>query len=245
MIGIEVKTIDDLVSSLRINRLQSQMFQMVEDGYNVRYLIYYGDFIPSKPDIDGRSYIKVFRRATKVRKAGYYTLNIGGKPVLYPYLMSFLSGPAPRKLGFSVERCKSIEEVSLLIGIIYSSWTRKYSSHKSLRVLNQAGSIENKVRKEQNRRSEDKGEFPSVGLIDLPPTAKNKDPKWQQRVNFANSFPFMGYERSVAAADHFDSLINMVLAGVDEWSEVTVTSASGRKTRLGKIMARNIVSRMA
>jgi hypothetical protein len=247
MLGIEVKSIDDLVESLFTARLQGmdgQLQQMVDDySPGFRWLLIYGQYRPSPDYIltaDKKpSYsLQVYRDNShrRDRRSGWFTkkLSAGGdKPVPYGFVEGFLSGPALPSIGFQYHRVNDIEEAAKWVYILYHTWTKEWNQHKALRTMSKVGQINGFKNGDSNR------------LISANDTScdSKMDEQFKLRARFANLFTGMGYERSIAVSKYFEgkSIEDMVNAGVSEWAEVEIESKSGsRVVRLGTTIAKSI-----
>lgn len=247
MLGIEVKSIDDLVDSLLSARLQGmdgQLQQMVEDySPGFRWLLIYGQYRPSPEmtltaDNKPTYALQIYRDNShrQDRKSGWYTKKIGTKPVPYGYVEGFLSGPALPSIGFQSHRVNTIEEAAVWIYILYHTWTKQWHEHKSLRTISKAGQI--------NGFKKDTDSLSVVGADESSTITDTKmDRLFKLRARFANLFTGMGYERSIAAARYFEgkSIEDMVLAKQSEWAEIEIESKSSRRLiKLGQTIAKSI-----
>lgn len=107
-IGIEVKTISDLVSSARTTRLQKQLVRM-RDEYDTSWVLYYGIFRPS-PKSKG---ILLYHETT----GKWRLLKLGRWRVPYSYLQSITVRIS--ELGVSVFHVATKENVSQWVAQIY------------------------------------------------------------------------------------------------------------------------------
>lgn len=232
MIGIELKSIDDLISSSRNNRLQAtQIPQMIQDGYAVRWLLHYGEYRPSLKlyrTSKGKCFnaIEIYREATSTRRAGWYTHKINDEPVMYSTIHAFLAGPALYSAGFQSMRVNTLHEAAVWIATLYSTWQKEYADHKSLRCLDQSQDPASRYRRESSELFE-------VGLRDT------SDPKLQTRIKYAALANGFGYEKALALARHFQSVRDMINASPDEIAEITTTSVRGQQRKIGKVLAKS------
>lgn len=232
MVGVEVKEISELVSSLETGRAQSQIRAMSQD-YDVRHLLTYGPYRCS-PD-DGRS-LEVWKPAIpKRRRAGWYTLNHGRRgPVLYSYLRNWLVSPVSLcAYGFMYWHVDTIEDVCSWIGALYHSWQKPWSAHKSMKTRDRSSGSDARFKKDAREGRFQRATFDSLPL--------DKDLK--QRLDCAEVLPSLGYERALAAAKHFSSPYEMYNAEEREWAEIKVesTGGKGKARRLGPVTAQSVV----
>lgn len=218
LIGIEVKSFFDLISSLSSGRLQAEQIpKMIGDpsknipaAYDVNWLLYYGDY-QSNPETGTLQ----IRRKNKGIKGGVHweDYRIGNRPIPYGYISSFLCSPSFTNTGILSHRVINIQEAAAWIAVLYRTWQKPYHAHKSMRTFNKASGI------------------------NLQPGI---DARTQARAVTANTLPGLGYEKALAAANHFGSIREMINADSDTWSEIPVTSASGRVARIGKVIGKAI-----
>lgn len=243
MVGIEVKEISELVSSIETGRAQSQIRAMSQD-YDVRYLLTYGPYRCS-PD-DGRS-LEVWKHAIpKRRKAGWYTLTHGRRgPVLFTYLRNFLISPATLCAhGFMHWHVDTFPEVCEWVGTMYHSWNKPWNAHKSMKTRDKSSGVDARFKKDARE-----GRFTNSGFQRATFDSLPMDKDLKQRLDCAEVLPSLGYERALAAAKHFKSPQEMYNANVDEWSEIRVESTGkttdgkdkGKARRLGKVTAESVV----
>jgi hypothetical protein len=240
MIGIEIKEISELVSSLETGRAQSQIRAMSQD-YDIRYLLTYGGYRCS-PD-DHKS-LEIWKPAIpKRRRAGWYTLDHGRRgPVIYSYLRNWLISPASLLAhGFMYWHSDTLPEAAEWISALYKSWSKPYHAHKSMKTKDKSSGVDIRFKRDQRE-----GRFMRASFDTLP-----MDRDLKQRLDCAEALPSLGYERALAAAKHFKSPLEMYNAGVEEWSEIRVQNNSGNGTgtgadtsksrRLGKVTAQSVV----
>lgn len=246
-IGIEIKETTELLSSLISGRLQDTQMRGMMNDYDQghRWILSYGLYRPSP--LDGM--IQTWREGSPERRAGWYTFKIKQKvkgsfelkPIPYSYLEAFkcCSG---REYGFAFDRVSDIREVAQWVGILYHTWTRPYHTHKSMQVFDKSQDVRSRLRKELTDERVKQGQFHVQGKTN---SGGESDKRLMDRAAVFSQFPNIGYERSVAAAKHFQSIRDGVNAGVDEWSEVEVVtkskSGSERVIRLGRENAAGVI----
>lgn len=212
MIGIEIKNINDLVSSISDGRLQGingQIDYLLQD-YGEVWLAVYGKYRPSPKDCNT---LQVYLESTERRKEGWYDYKIRDKTVPIGYVESFLCSPMLLDIGVRVKVCQTLQELAVWIGVLYRSRTKPYGQHKSFRSINKAKTIP----------------F-SEGLTT---TQKNI-------IAVATELPGIGFEKAYAAAFHFDSVREMINATPEQWAEIKVESSSGRKAKIGLTIGKSI-----
>lgn len=239
-IGIEVKEITELLSSLISGRLQdTQMRGMIndyDDGH--RWILHYGRYRPSPAD----GMIQTWKEGHFQRRAGWYTFkmkmrdrhgNLIEKTYPYSALEAFKCCSA-KEYGFDFVRVEDVIEACQWLGVLYRTWTRPYHTHKSMNVFDKSQDVKSKLRREQIEERMKSGQFVVTGK-------SSEDDKRNKRLRDMASvfsrFPNIGYERAVAAAKHFYPSISAgVNASVEEWSniEVVTRGKTERVIRLGK-----------
>ena len=187
LIGVEVKTIGDLVSSLQSGRLQAEQIPKMLSTYDESWLAFYGSYREGR---DGQLQVK--NRKTN----SWVNYSHGNKHHLpFSFLESFLCSPSFTSLGIHVKHVPEIEELASWIGILYSSWSKDWGKHKSMRTFNRSA----------------EACFPELG--------KGKEVE-KGIALAASSLPGIKFERGVACANHFRSIHEMMNAGEKEWEGV-------------------------
>jgi len=238
LVGIEVKTFSDLISSLDSGRLQAtQIPAMCEDYPDERWLLIIGDYRPSptnyilqvritqfecsRESCKNHRFYNNYKRLPECPKCGStsdvrtlwynwtdYTFGGGSRP--YSFIESFLSGPSLSSYGFRVKSVPDYETAAVWLATIAISWSRDYKSHRSMKVT------------DQSRR------------IVCPPTM---DSRTYARLEHAMKLPGVGYELGMSMANSFDSVRAMYMATPETLAEVYTTSGKGRRVKLGKTRA--------
>jgi len=217
MIGIEVKSLDDLIQSLQSNRLTShQIPGMIASGYHANYLIYYGRYRPSPKPVPGKhtSYyaLQVHKGLRKGNRPSskpseiWHTLNHGGGPYVYTRLQRALTEIA--QAGITIIPCNDKREVAIIIGeVLYPWWSKPWSEHDLFNCFNLA---DNK---------------PPRGGILLPDIPRDV----MQRANIAKTLlRNIGWKRALAAGYYFTAGVGDMLtcydvsrwAGIDGYGRV-------------------------
>lgn len=115
LIGVEVKSIGDLISSMNNGRLQASQIPLMLSTYNVSWLLYYGSH---RTNSDG---------SLQVWKGQWRDYSIGNKVIPGGYLESFLL--TLNSTGINIKRCNDIDEAAQWIGVL-ARWSAK-SKHKA------------------------------------------------------------------------------------------------------------------
>lgn len=224
-VGIEVKKWTELLSSLDTGRLQATQLPGLVELYDIRFLVHYGPYQPN-PDTGniqalrkrGDSWVWVdFQPGSSNANGGR------ARTYSYGYLSRFLCSPQFLSMGITSVRVSSIAEAAWWIGETYAEWTKPWSHHKSI------------------GEALDRTSAPSP--ISL---RAHEDPKMQQCIQVASTFPNIRYRRAVAMAEHFQgSTRAMVNATAEELASVKVKDKeTGKERKLGKSLAMQIDERL-
>jgi hypothetical protein len=180
LVGIEVKSIYDVVSSINTGRLAATQLPALLATYDVTWLLIYGTY---GPGVGGR--LETYRGK---RTRGF---RLGSRHVPYGYLEGFLCDLAAS--GVAIKTVGSEYAAAQWIGVLHRWWSKSWDKHKGLRAFD---------------RSRQVGLVPGV------------DPDTHFRACVASQLPGLGYERAMAAAAYFPSVVSMVTADVSDWQRV-------------------------
>jgi ERCC4-type nuclease len=191
LIGIELKELGELISSIQTGRLQAgQMPKMIND-YDTKWLLYYGNYRPSE-----KGYLQTVElgNGDTVKRKKWKDYGYSNNPIRYSYLEDFLI--ESREYGFKIQRVGSKCEAAMWIYIYYKLISRPWSSHKLFKT------------------------FDRSGQIPFPPEMKLSDQERRMARVADELCPGIGFERAIAAARYFDSVQHMVNADVSEWQSI-------------------------
>ena len=122
LIGIEVKSIFDLVSSIATGRLQGTQFPGMFVDYDRVYLLYYGAYRPSPKNW----IIQVPRGQT----ARWTNCKLGKKrEIPWSYVEKFLMTAASR--GVEMKHVLDVREAAVWIHYLQGWWDKPWDEHKS------------------------------------------------------------------------------------------------------------------
>ncbi len=196
LVGVEVKSTWDVLSSANTGRLQATQVPAMLKTYDVSWLLQYGTYRPSPTD-----------GSLQIRKKGKWTsFAIGSKYVPYGYIEALFFDLAA--LGVKVKHVSDMAEAAAWLGVLYRWWQKPWKAHKGMRTFD---------------RSRDVTLMPSM------------DQDVYLRAKIAAQLPGVGFERAVAVANHFTSVVHMVTADEGEWAKVP---------GIGKVVARSAVRAM-
>lgn len=203
-VGVEVKSITDLISSFSNGRLQDTQIPGMQKEYDVLWLLYYGVYRPSP--VDGS--LEILRG-----KRGWQTYQIGARAVPYGYVESFLL--TLTAVGVHVKRVQHLRKDEALaecaewIGVLARWWSKPWAKHRGMHAFDFSGAM-------------------SLGMPGV-------DAHTHMLARFAMQLSGVGYDRALAVARHFQSIIDMVAADESEWAKIP---------GIGKVIAGSAVSEM-
>lgn len=215
MVGLEVKEYSEFLSTLESGRLKTQLQGMAEI-FQVRYLILYGQVRPHpRPNTDGTHTIQIYDEARNKWQDSYSYHS-------YTALERFLVSPSLNNL-FIVRTVDHKPQLGSLIHAIYSTWTKPWESHTSLRTI-QSDDINDMAKMAYQGRIHDPDN--SLGLS-VEPLSKI----FKRVMLMAQTLPGIKYEWAKACAQRFKSPFEMLTASVEDWTSLTMTT-NGRTKRL-------------
>lgn len=248
-IGIEVKEITELLSSLLSGRLQdTQMRGMINDfDEGHRWILHYGRY-KANP-LDGM--IQTWKEGHSQRRAGWYTFKIKSKDrsgrlvertIPYSFLEAFKCCSA-KEYGFSFVRVENIIEAAQWLSVLYHTWTRPHHTHRSMHVFDKSQDVKSRMRSEIAEGNLKDGKF-QVSTIGSGKKTNTENQKLIDRMSVFSQFPNIGYERAKAAGLHFKSIREGVNASANEWGEIQVLyqgKKGSRAVRIGKEVGEGVV----
>lgn len=192
LVGVEVKSLYDLISSAETGRLQATQIPAMLTTYDVNWLLYFGAYR-----------IGICDRLETRRGRDWRPVKLGSRECPYGYVEGIVFDLA--MLNVHTRHVSDMREAAVWLGRLHRWWTKPWDKHKGMRVLDK-----------------------SHGVSLMP----HMDAATLQRVKIANALPGIGFERAMAAADHFVSVRGMINADVGEWEEVE---------GIGKVIAKAVV----
>lgn len=207
-IGVEVKSITDLLSCLQTGRLVNEQVPKMLAGYDVQWILYYGYHRahPSTGTLQlGRLDPDTWKKPTlqtppdqwkpkpKQAISWYdYQPSISSRTLPYGYLESRLLTLTSR--GIHCKFTPTIQDACYFIASLYRWWSKDRSED------------------EKHLQVEDK-------RFSVAPTL-DPDPELRKRLAFAMRLPGLSHERGLSAAKHFPSIESMVIAGESDWTAI-------------------------
>lgn len=190
-IGVEVKSITDLLSSLQTGRLVNEQIPKMLNSYDIHWLVYYGYH---RPHPSTGVLQLAYCDKTDGRPLRYYDYqpSISSRTLPYGYLESRLLTLTSR--GIHCKFTPTIEDACYWIASLYRWWSKDRSED------------------EKHLQVEDK-RFSAAPTLD-------PDPELRKRLAFAMRLPGLSHERGLSAAKHFPSIESMVLAPESDWTAI-------------------------
>lgn len=128
LVGVEVKSIYDLIHSIQTGRLQATQLPALISTYDVRWLLIYGSYGPGP---GGTLQIYGSR--------GPRRFNLGSRPIPYGYVEAFLLDVVA--IGVSVKNVPSSYAAAQWLGVLHRWWSKDWSKHKGLRAFDRSQSV--------------------------------------------------------------------------------------------------------
>lgn len=191
VVGIEMKSITDLLSSCAQGRLQDTQVPAMKEDYDVLWLLHYGVY---RPDNDG--FLEILRGKRWSR------YQIGARPVPYGYVIGLLNDLSYFGVNLwrvsHLSRLDCLRECAEWIGCQARWWNKRWKDHKGMNVFDKSGGVKAK------------------GAV-----LRQLDPETYRKALFADAIDGIGYDRAVAAARYFPSVWEMVNASSKEWQQIS------------------------
>jgi hypothetical protein len=127
LVGVEVKSIFDLISSMNTGRLQGTQIPGLLANYDESWLLYYGAY---RPGTDGH---------LEVRRRGQWRRHrLGTRDVPYGYVEAFLLDLVA--VGVHVKRVYDEGEAVAWLMCAYRWWSKPWEKHHGLRAFDKSKS---------------------------------------------------------------------------------------------------------
>lgn len=135
-IGVELKKVTELLSSMNSGRLQGRQVLDMLESYDVCWLLYYGIYRPGpRPDFK----LQIFKGVDKRGKEVWENYSIGSREFPYGYLEKFLM--TLTAAGFHIKHVMSISEGVNWITCLYEWWSKPWNKHKGLNTFDNSRNI--------------------------------------------------------------------------------------------------------
>lgn len=192
-VGVERKTIDDLVNSMVSGRLGAHQLPGLQSNYNHVMVL-----------VEGVWRFNGLGQLEKRRGDIWLQMRRGSRSFTSNEIVGFLN-TIQVIAGVQLVRSSSPRETVMYLLSLEHWWNKEWNRHRSHFMLH-------------------RGRKSSNSAVDLhPPTLVRK---------VAAELPLIGWEKSRAVADHFNSVADMIMATEQEWKKVP---------GIGKTIARQVV----
>lgn len=219
LVGIELKSLDDLLSSMGTNRLQATQIPAMLEEYDWSYLLWYGTDRPN-PKTGRLETLRAYKKTSRGKgwkvaeeedlttpNLKWFAASIGkSRPMPYGYLHNFLSLDLPA-CGVYPIRVPGMSSAAALIGWLHRSWQKEWEDHRAFQCFDLSRPV-------PTRRG--------ILVPDIEPDVK-------KAAELANTIPGFAGKRAIAAAEHFGAkaegtglppTAQMVRATSSEWQEI-------------------------
>lgn len=208
MIGIELKNIDDVISSRRTGRLQGisgQVEHMLSD-YDELWMLTYGSY-----RCGANGDLEIPRRTSDGTKWVPHSNGRRGQPTKYAYVQSLLVSLSD--IGFRCQHVYDKQQAAYWIAMLYHKRSKPWTEQQeAFRVFNESADA---GKFDLDRASRDN----ASALVSAIPTKLN--PITELRARIAKQFKGIGYDRALSIAQYYSTIDQMMQAASrGEWHEV-------------------------
>jgi len=134
-IGVELKTIADLLSSTATGRLQATQLPGMIRNYDISYLLYYGAYRSGK-----KRELEVYGYSRKRNRYVWEQRHVSRSRIMpYSYMEGLLLTLS--SVGMHIKHVGSISEAAQWLGILEKWWSRPYESHKLMHTFDTSQSV--------------------------------------------------------------------------------------------------------
>lgn len=191
-VGVEFKSLGDLIASMNNGRLQETQIPGMLREFDCLWLLTYGSY---RAGADGSLQIMKNSGARGIGAAGWARYRIGSRVIPYGYVESFLLTCAA--LGIRHKHVESVAAAAQWLGVLARWWQKPWTDHTGMHALD---------------LSRDVSLMPG-----LPPALIQRIRTISTLPGLGYS---KGRGRAVAAATHFPSIRAAAAASEAEWCEV-------------------------
>lgn len=228
-IGVEVKSLFDLVSSLDTKRLQATQIPGMLAEYDITYLLVYGLCRPCPRT--GNLLVP--------GKRGWSPHHLGSRPVTYSYVyrsLLSLEAAGVRIVWLPQMKEEGQRAAAAWLGEAYSWWQKDWNAHTLFQCFDQTQDMS-----EADYRRHDPNASASMPVP--------VDPGKFRVARTMASFSGVGYKRAVAISNHLPSLLAVIHPASCDWTpserkqwREEVVAAVSSVPGVGKTTARSIVA---
>lgn len=135
LIGVELKTISDLLSSTATGRLQATQLPAMLKHYDISYLLYYGHYRSGR-----KGELQTYRYTKRRKRYEWRSIPISRSRLIpYSYLDSFLLTLSA--VGVRLKHVESITHAALWLGILEKWWSKPWDKHRALHTFDNSSTI--------------------------------------------------------------------------------------------------------
>jgi len=124
-VGVELKSLADLMASANNGRLQATQAARMLDDYDSPWLLYYGEY-----RCGPRGVLQTRRRDR------WETAKIGKREVPWIYIEGLMLTLAAT--GFSTKHVADVSEAALWIGALHRWWSKDWTEHRGMRTFDRS-----------------------------------------------------------------------------------------------------------
>lgn len=130
IVGVEVKSISDFISSLETGRLQAGQIPAMLKTYDESWLLVYGRW---RATSDGQ--LEVWKES----RGSWYPYALGTRPVPYGYVESRLV--SMETAGVKTRTVERIEDAAQWIGVLARWWAKGRDGHRTFKKFSEVGRV--------------------------------------------------------------------------------------------------------
>jgi ERCC4-type nuclease len=125
VVGVEVKSVWDLINSLNTGRLAGTQLPALLDAYEQPWLLVYGAYRAAK---DGQLLL--------LRGRSWVPFVLGKRAVPYGYVEHFLLEAVA--MGIKIRHVADVSEAAVWIGALHRWWSKPWEDHKGMHKFDQS-----------------------------------------------------------------------------------------------------------
>lgn len=213
-IGVEVKSITDMVGSLQTGRLQATQIPGMLRIYGETWLLVYGRYRADPHDIKSPA-------LQLPRGTDWADWKLGKQTIRYKYLAAFEHTLV--QCGVHVAHVASKDDVGPWLRFAHDWWAKPWDKHGSMYVFDTSqdvGAIDREALEESKKSRKKSRTGKNSKPRRIATVMPYLDEKVRQRAQFLSAIPVVGYKRAVAAAKVFKTPREMMTATIKDWAEI-------------------------
>lgn len=177
-VGVEVKSIWDLVSSAETGRLQATQVPAMLKTYDMSWLLYHGAY-----RIGADGYLWVRRKFGRPGdKHEYRPLKLGKRQVPYAYIEGLIYDFA--FMGIHTRHVTDVREAAIWLHSLHRWWSKPWDKHRGMRVIDKSRevSLMPGMDEREMQRTRIAAQLPAVGF-ERAITAARHFPSVREMIN--------------------------------------------------------------